>query len=55
MGFGSVYERELRVKIEWGVVVKSRLVDNRGGEFDARELGWRNLPGSENSFEGDDI
>ena len=30
MGFGSVYEQELRVKIENGVVVMTCTIDNRG-------------------------
>lgn len=54
MGFGSVYEQELHVKIESGVVVRSLMVDNRGKKFDDRELGWQNLPGGENRFPGDD-
>ncbi len=54
MGFGSVYEKELHVKIEAGVVTGSRVVDNRGKRFDERSLGWNNLPGGENSFPGDD-
>jgi hypothetical protein len=54
MGFGSVYEEEVHVKIERGVVVASRTVDNRGKEHDEGQLGWDNLPGGENSFPGDD-
>ena len=54
MGFGSVYEKELHVKIEQGVVVSSRMIDNRGKKFDERKLGWDNLPGGENRFPGDD-
>lgn len=54
MGFGSVYEQELHIKIERGVVVKRSLIDNRGRKFDERELGWNNLPGGENRFPGDD-
>jgi hypothetical protein len=54
MGFGSVYEQEVHVKIERGVVVASRIIDNRGKEHDPEELGWKNLPGGENSFPGDD-
>ena len=29
MGFGSVYEKELHVKIENGLVVKTKVIDNR--------------------------
>jgi hypothetical protein len=54
MGFGSVYEEEVHVKIERGVVVASRTIDNRGKEHDRWALGWDNLPGRENSFPGDD-
>lgn len=54
MGFGSVFEQELHIKIERGVVVNSRVIDNRGRIFDERKLGWKNLPGGENRFPGDD-
>ena len=54
MGFGTVYEQEVHVKIEGGEVVKSQIIDNRGKEFNQSELGWRNLPGGENRFPGDD-
>ena len=54
MGFGSVYEQEAHVKVEKGIVTSSRVIDNRGTEYDESELGWRNLPGNENRFPGDD-
>lgn len=54
MGFGSVHEQELHVKIEQGVVAATRVVDNRGKHFDGWELRIRNLPGGENQFPGDD-
>lgn len=54
MGFGSVYEEELHVKIENGLVVKTELIDNRRKEVDPLVLGWKNLPGFENRFEGDE-
>ncbi len=54
MGFGSVYEQEIHVKIEKGKVVKSRVIDNRNKDVNTWELGWGNLPGLENRFEGDD-
>jgi hypothetical protein len=54
MGFGSIFEQELHIKIENGVVVKWRVIDNRGKKFDERQLGWSNLPGGENRFPGDD-
>jgi hypothetical protein len=54
MGFGSVYEQELHIKIEKGEVVTTRVIDNRGKKYDEREIGWNNLPGGENRFSGDD-
>lgn len=54
MGFGSVFERELHIKVEQGIVVASRVVDNRGQPHDQWEIGGRNLPGMENRFPGDD-
>jgi len=54
MGFGSVYEEEIHLKIEKGKVVKSRVVDNRNKDFNGWDLNWQNMPGSENRFDGDD-
>lgn len=54
MGFGTVFEEELHIKIESGVVTNTRTVDNRGHEHDDPELGLKNLPGTENRFPGDD-
>lgn len=54
MGFGSVHEQEIHVKVEKGVVTATRIIDNRGKHFDEWELGLRNLPGGENQFSGDD-
>ncbi|MBP1688071.1 MAG: hypothetical protein H6Q33_4214 [Deltaproteobacteria bacterium] len=54
MGFGSIYEQELHVKIENGKVVTTRVVDSRAKKHDVREIGWKNLPGGENRFPGDD-
>ena len=54
MGFGSVYEEELHIKIDNGCVTDTRVVDNRGNQHDEKELGWNNLPGQENRFPGDD-
>ncbi len=54
MGFGSVFEQEVHIKIENGVVVTTRVIDNRGRKLDESEIGWRNLPGGENRFPGDD-
>jgi len=54
MGFGSVFEQEVQVKVERGLVTAERTVDNRGKSFDRHELTWRNMPGTENRFPGDD-
>lgn len=50
MGFGSVFEMEIHIKIDNGIVAASRTIDNRGKRFDAHELAMRSLPGSENDF-----
>lgn len=54
MGYGSVFERELHIKIENGIVTKSKTIDNRDKDVNEDELGWKNLPGFENIFDGDD-
>lgn len=54
MGFGSVHQGEVHIKIENGVVLDSRVIDNLGKKHNEKELGWKNLPGSENRFPGDD-
>ncbi len=54
MGFGTVYEKELHIKIEEGVVIKEREIDNSSKDINKRKLSHNNLPGSENRFEGDD-
>jgi hypothetical protein len=55
MGFGSVYEFENHIKIENGIVVDERRIDNRKKDISERDLGWENLPGNENKFDGDDF
>lgn len=54
MGFGSVYEFEMHIRIEKGKIMGFSVIDNREKEVNKDELAMRNLPGSENSFEGDD-
>jgi hypothetical protein len=54
MGYGSVYEEEVHVKIEKGVVVKTKVIDNRGKKFDEDNLAVSSYPGLENHFDGDD-
>jgi hypothetical protein len=55
MGFGSIYEFERHIKIVDGLVVDERIIDNRNRDIDRGELGWKNLPGGENHFDGDDL
>lgn len=50
MGFASVYEEELYLKIEKGKVTKALLIDNRGKDISACMRRWRQ-PGFENFFE----
>ena len=54
MGFGSVFEEELHIKIEKGIVTNTRTIDNCNKEHDLCALKWANLPGGENRFPGDD-
>ncbi len=44
MGFGSVYEQEIHIKIRKGKVGKSRTIDNRGKEHNRVALALKNLP-----------
>ena len=52
MGFGTVYEKEIHIKISKGSVIKTETIDNRGKKFNEDELAENNLPGSENKFDG---
>ena len=54
MGFASVYEQELHLKIEAGIVTASKLLNNRDRDVNTIALGCQNLPGLENRFDGDD-
>ena len=53
MGLGSVFEKELYLKIEKGCVTTSQAIDNRGKEWDEYALTLDNMPGGENRFPGD--
>ncbi len=53
MGFGSVYEQEMHVMVEHGIVKGRRVFDNREREHDEEFLARANLPGLENRFPGD--
>jgi len=59
MGFGSIYEKELHIKIVAGDVTDQRTIDNteKLKERTPGELlnGFCNLPGMENLFPGDDF
>ena len=55
MGFGSVYEEELHIKIERGIVTKTNVIDNRGKTIDHDKLHMESYPGNENSFDGDEL
>lgn len=54
MGFGSVYEEDLLIKIKKGVVVSRRVIDHRGETFDRWSAGISNLPGMSEVFGNDD-
>ena len=54
MGFGSVFEEEVHIKVDRGMVAESRVISNREKKHDEYTLGWQNLPGNENRFPGDD-
>jgi len=55
MGFGSVFEKELHIKIEKGIAIKQREIDNSSKDIDKHKLSHSNMPGNENRFEGDDM
>ncbi len=55
MGFGSVYEFETHLKIENGIVVDERRIDNRGKDMSEEDQLFKNWPGVENRFDGDDL
>ena len=40
MGFATVYEQEMHIRIERGVVVETRLVDNRGRDIPSSVREW---------------
>jgi hypothetical protein len=52
MGFGTVYEEEVHIRIERGEVRGQRIYDNRGEEYQHDLLTVLNLPGLENYFPG---
>jgi hypothetical protein len=55
MGFATVYEYERHIRVEAGLVVSEKVIDNRGKPVDTWRLTWQNMPGSENRFDGDDL
>jgi hypothetical protein len=54
MGYASVYEYEIHIKVENGEIIKFKKIDNRNKDFSMRNLEMENLPGLENKFDGDD-
>jgi hypothetical protein len=44
MGFGSVFEEDLLLDVQKGLVVGQTRRDNRGRTHDTAKLGWENLP-----------
>ena len=54
MGFETVYEEEIYIKIENGIVGERNVVDNRDSPHSLAELVLKNLPGHENRFPGDE-
>ena len=54
MGFGSVYEEELHIKIDRGNIVRTKVISNREKTIDDRKLHLASYPGLESRFEGDD-
>lgn len=53
MGFASVYESEIHIQIEKGIVIKSKEIDNKNKEIYEEELVLDNMPGDENNFDHD--
>ena len=54
MGFGSIHEEELHIKIAKGAVINTRVIDNRRKKVDKERVHLENYPGGENRFDGDD-
>lgn len=52
--FGDVHEQELRIRIERGIVVGTRVIDHRGTTSDRHVMGWCHPPGVEDPSPGDD-
>lgn len=55
MGYGSVFESELHIKIDKGIVIKTVTIDNLNKDINKLDMGFNNLPGFENYFDGDAI
>lgn len=53
MGFASVYEEEIHIKIVKGIVQKLKTIDNCLNKRDEGKLAIDIFPGSENYFDGD--
>ncbi len=53
MGFGSVFEGEIHIQVENGLVGSSREISNWDRGHDTLKLKMENFPGGENRFRGD--
>lgn len=54
MGFGSLYERELHIRIDDGLVTGRRTITNQLDQDKNSNHPYDDLPGLENNFKGDD-
>jgi len=54
LGFGTVFEYELHIKIEKGIVIKTKSIDNRNKEFDELKIVNDYFKKGQNKFDGDD-
>jgi len=54
LGFGSVYEHELHIKIKKGIVIKTKTTDNRNKKIDRLKIANDFFKKGENKFDGDD-
>lgn len=54
LGFGSVFEYELHIKIEKGIVTKTKTIDNRNKKIDELKIANDYFKKGQNKFDGDD-
>jgi hypothetical protein len=53
-GYNAIFEQELYVKIENGIVTDTKVIDNRGQQFDGGSAGWSYLYELEDELYGED-